>query len=389
MNKLKKNLSSKKKNILFISGTRADFSKIKSLVIELQKIKKFNIDIFVTGMHMLKKYGYTVNEIQRSGILNIYKFQNQSNNNNCMSKTISKTILLIKKFLQKKKIHLIIVHGDRLEALAGAITGAFSNILVGHIEGGELSGTIDDSIRHSISKLSHYHFVSNLKSKKRLLQLGENKNSIYVIGSPDLDIMRRQSLPTLYEAKKLYDINFTKYNILIFHSVTTDRYENKKNISLIKKILSLNYNFIVIYPNNDPGSEDIFRLYKSFDSKKIKIYPSMRFEYFLTILKNAKCIIGNSSTGIKESPYLGIPSINIGTRQKNRVGKSKLIFNHNSSNTTNVIKKIDKFYNMSRKIKIKESNFGGGDSFKKIKKILLKDIFWEKNIQKKFYDFKD
>lgn len=190
MNKLKDMMS--KKNILFLTSTRADFSKLKSLILKLQKSKNFQVNIFVTGMHLLKNYGYTVNELYRSNIKNIFKFKNQNEKNYSMTESLSLTINGLTKYLSKKKTDLVIIHGDRMEALAGAIAGTFNNIHVGHIEGGEITGTIDEFIRHSISKLSHFHFVSNEELKMRLVQMGESKETIFVIGSPDLDIMKKK-----------------------------------------------------------------------------------------------------------------------------------------------------------------------------------------------------
>ena len=168
-----------KNKIIFLTGTRADFGKMKSIILLLKKNKLFSIEIFVTGMHLIKRYGYTINEIKKLGINNIYTFNNQKTNDQ-MDVCLSKTIKGFSSLVKKRKPNLIIVHGDRLEALAGAIVGLFNNILVAHIEGGEVSGTVDESIRHSVSKLSHLHFVSNLSSKKRLIQLGEKKSKIFV-----------------------------------------------------------------------------------------------------------------------------------------------------------------------------------------------------------------
>ena len=376
-----------KKKILFLTSTRADFSKIKSLILKLQKNKNYHVNVFVTGMHLLKVYGFTFKELCRSNIKNIFKFKNQNETNYSMTKSLSLTINALNKYLTKKKTDLIIVHGDRMEALAGAIAGSFNNIHVGHIEGGEITGTIDESIRHSVSKLSYYHFVSNEESKKRLIQMGENKDAIFIIGSPDLDIMKKKNLPSINKTKKLYDIRFDKYSIMIFHPVTTDKIENKKNLKIIKKLVNEknSENYICIYPNNDPGSESFLKLYKKLEQKKNFItFPSMRFEYFLTLLKNSKYIIGNSSAGVREAPFYGINCINIGTRQNNRVKLSKLI--HNSKNYNQVIRNIKKIMKL-KKIKYKKQNFGFGDSDKRILKILSYKKFWKLNIQKFFNDF--
>ena len=163
------------KTITFITGTRADYGKIKSLILELQKKKnKFKTNLIITGMHNIRKYGYTIDEINKDKIRNCYSFNNQSKNAT-MDIILANTIKGINKFLLNNHTDLIVVHGDRVESLAGAITGCLNNIKVAHIEGGEISGTVDEILRHSISKLSHLHFVTNKIAKQRLLQMGEKK----------------------------------------------------------------------------------------------------------------------------------------------------------------------------------------------------------------------
>ena len=137
-------------------------------------------------------------------------------------------------YITEIKPDLIIVHGDRLEAMAGAIVGSFNNILVAHVEGGEVSGTIDESIRHSVSKMAHIHLVANEEAKKRLIQLGEFENSIYVFGSPDLDLMNPAYLPNLEKVKKYYEIEFEEFSIAIFHPVTTEYKQITENIKQFK-----------------------------------------------------------------------------------------------------------------------------------------------------------
>jgi len=189
-----------KRNILFLTGTRADFGKLKSLMTKIQEDDEFELNIFVTGMHMLSKYGYTCIEVEKAGFRNLYKFINQ-NASDSMDHILSKTISGLSDYVKETRPDLLIIHGDRVEALAGATVGALNNLLVGHIEGGEVSGTVDELIRHATSKLSHIHFVSNESAKKRLVQLGEKKETIHVIGSPDVDVMNSSSLPTIDEVR--------------------------------------------------------------------------------------------------------------------------------------------------------------------------------------------
>ena len=253
------------KKIVFLTGTRADFGKIKSLIKVIESNKNYTYHIFATGMHLNSIYGSTVQEIYKSGFSNVYEFTNQKANKHFdMDITLSKTILGFSNYIKGLRPDLIVIHGDRVEALAGAIVGSLNNILTAHIEGGELSGTIDDLIRHSASKLSHIHFVSNKKAKKRLMQMGELSNSIFVIGSPDVDLMNSKLLPDLQKAKSRYEINFNHYAIAILHPVTTEieLLESQTNIffEAIEKSLK---NFVVIYPNNDLGNEIIIeRIFK-------------------------------------------------------------------------------------------------------------------------------
>ena len=154
------------KKILFLSGTRADYGKIKSLIKAIKKSNKYELYLFITGMHLEKKYGYTIQEIENSEFSKaIFPFINKSHDGR-MDIKLSNTIRGLSDFVINNSIDLIVVHGDRPETLAGAIVGSFNNILVAHIEGGEISGTIDEMIRHSTSKLSHFHFVSNKKAKR-------------------------------------------------------------------------------------------------------------------------------------------------------------------------------------------------------------------------------
>ncbi len=164
-----------KKKIVFLTGTRADFGKLKSLLNQIVPHAEFDVHIFVTGMHMLSKYGSTYIEVERNKFPNIYKFINQNHSDN-MDVVLGKTIAGFSDYISETKPDLIVVHGDRVEAMAGAIVGSLRNIKVAHIEGGEVSGTIDEVIRHSVSKLSHVHFVANEEAKNRLIQLGEHQN---------------------------------------------------------------------------------------------------------------------------------------------------------------------------------------------------------------------
>lgn len=372
------------KKILFITGTRADYGKIKPLIKKVEDSGNFTYRIFVTGMHLLSKYGDTYIEIEKDGFTNIFKYINQHEGTK-MDISLSNTISGLSNYLSEWRPDFIVIHGDRLEALAGAIVGAFNNILVGHIEGGEVSGTIDESIRHAVTKFSHLHFTSNEEAKKRIIQLGENEKNIYIIGSPDIDIMYSRELPSLEAAKKKYSIDFDEYSILIYHPVTTSLENLASEIDHIcDSVLESKLNYIVIYPNNDQGSNIIIQALENLSrSPQIRLFPSIKFEYFLTFLKHCQFIIGNSSSGIREAGIYGIPAIDIGERQKDRY----------SSNDKHVIHIEHDISNITRSIQYaltyeppKSESFGTGKSAENFIKILDNDRIWETRIQKYFID---
>lgn len=371
------------KKILFLTGTRADFGKIKSLLSVLDNHQEFEVFVFVTGMHLQKEYGYTLIEIERCNFKNIHAFENHTHETT-MDLTLAKTIEGFSSYCKTIEPDLIVIHGDRVETLAGAIVGSLNNILVAHIEGGELSGTVDELIRHSVTKLSHIHFVSNDEAAKRLLQMGEIPESVFEIGSPDIDIMFSNQLPDLDVVKKYYQIPYDSYAIVMFHPVTTEINEMEKHAkTVVNSLLKDHHNYVVIYPNNDLGSQFIIDEYQKLkDNSRFRIFPSLRFEYFLTLLKNAQFIIGNSSAGIREAPYYGIPIINIGTRQQNRAVHADILnSDYELESIQNALSIID-----SHKIQISDADYGQGNSSELFLQCLRKSNIWQLNHQKQFRD---
>jgi len=376
------------KKIVFLTGTRADFGKLKSLISISQNSSEFEVHIFVTGMHMNSLYGSTVDEVIKAGFKNIYKYINH-NSGETMDKTLAKTIAGFSQYISYIKPDLIVVHGDRLEALGGAIVGSFNNILVAHIEGGEVSGTIDELIRHSVTKMSHIHLVANSEAQKRLIQLGEFEKSIFILGSPDLDLMDEKSLPSLKKVKDYYDVLFDDFAIAMFHPITTE-YENIRAYAknFVDALIESDTNYILIYPNNDLGSKEILEeIEKLKTSDRIKIFPSLRFEYFLRLLKESQFIIGNSSAGIREAPYYNVPTVDIGTRQNNRA-KLNTIFNSSYEKEVIIgaIKKVKEIKKETEDIQKNKFHFGKGRSDKLFLKLLNSEEFWNIQHQKQFQE---
>jgi UDP-N-acetylglucosamine 2-epimerase (hydrolysing) len=372
-----------KKTILFITGTRADFGKLKPLIAQVAAADAFEYRIFATGMHMLSRYGSTVEEIAKSNFENIYPYLNQDPfGSSGMDLALANTIQGLGHYVREFPTDLMVVHGDRIEALAGATVGALHNTLVAHVEGGEVSGTVDELLRHAISKLSHLHFVANEEARNRLVQMGEQPETVFVIGSPDIDVMLSDSLPSLSAVKSHYEIPFEEYCIFMYHPVTTELAGLEERAKEIwQALVASNRNFLVIHPNNDSGSEILLReLAQHTGNSRFRCVPSMRFEMFLTLLKHSEAIVGNSSAGIREAPVYGVPTINIGTRQLNRFEHSSI---HNVPDNcaaiSSALRSIPTHFGPSR-------HFGDGNSARRFMECLQNDALWKTCTQKQFRD---
>lgn len=269
-------------------------------------------------MHVMESYGLTKLEIIRDGYNSTDEFINQKHGD-LQSDIIANTISAFSNFLVEKKPDLVVIHGDRLESLACSIAAATNYTKVMHVEGGEVSGTIDEIFRHAITKFSNIHCVCSHKAMERLINMGEHPTTIFNIGSPELALHLNCDPASLPQVKEHYHINFDDYGIVMFHPVTSElptifSQADKLFSQLVKSMK----NFVVIRPNNDPGSDKINSVIDKLPKNFFHIFPSMRFEYFSILLQNSAALIGNSSAGVREAPFLGIPSLNIGTRQAGR-----------------------------------------------------------------------
>jgi len=371
-----------RRRVVFLTGTRADFGKMKPLMKRLDADPGFDVHVFVTGMHMLSKYGYTCAEVELAGFKRLYKFVNQ-NADDAMDHILSKTIVGLSDYLREISPDLVVIHGDRVEALAGAAVGALNNRLTAHVEGGEVSGTIDEVIRHAVTKMSHVHFVANELARQRLVQLGEPEGKIHVIGSPDIDVMNSPELPTLEAVRAHYEIAFPEYGILMFHPVTTEFADMPRQArEVVDGVIDSGLNYVVVYPNNDPGSAAILDAYRRLlDNPRFRVFPSMRFEYFLTLLRHAKVVVGNSSAGIREAPHYGVPTVNLGTRQQNRATGPGIVDERiERSLIAGAIGRATQLRPAP------EQRFGDGTSGERFHRILREPAFWTGSTQKYFVD---
>jgi len=312
----------KKRNILYISGTRADYGLMRQALFAIKKHPRLQLRILATGMHVMPEFGFTLNEIKRDGF-RVYVSNIPYKNNDKKS-----TVIFMGKFihdlsgkLSNIKPDIILLLGDRAEMLAGAIAGAYLSIPVAHIHGGDVTSTVDELARHAITKLSSLHFAATKAAADRILKMGEEQRRVFKVGSPGLDSIMHEKLLSREQAAKKYKLDLSKKIILVLqHPVTMEVGEAKKQMRLTMQVIKdLGFQSIVIYPNADAGSRDMVGVINSYRSCSfMRIYKSIPRRDYLSLMGLASVLVGNSSSGIIEAPLFGLPVVNIGSRQQDR-----------------------------------------------------------------------
>lgn len=377
--------------ICFVTTSRSDYSLQSIYIKKFNNYKNIDLNLVVSGTHFSKAYGNTYKLILNDGFkinkkikLNINKKKDNLFNIN------SVFFYEISKYLNKIKPQCIVLLGDRLEILLTSIVAYTLNIPIIHIGGGELThGSVDDSYRHAISKMSSIHCVSNNIYKKRLIRLGENPSNIYITGDPSNEIIKKEKILPKKLLEKKYKIKLFDKNILFTYHPETSNLGNEKKqiINILKFLESIEDNFIIFtHPNNDLNAYIILNEIKKFTKKNKNsiLISNLGRQNYLSFLKHVDLLVGNSSSGLTEAPQLGTPTLNIGTRQEGRV-MEKSVYNSDSN-----IKNLRRIYN---KINIKNSK----NAFSNIKLINSLDNFSDnllnvikntKNfyIKKKFYE---
>ena len=369
------------RHLLFLTGTRADFGKLEPLAIAARDAGH-RVTFFVTGMHMLDRYGMTVNEVRRLPGVGVHEFLNQRPGDP-QDVILAKTVIGFSDYVTENRPDLIVIHGDRIEALAASLVAATNYIRSAHVEGGEVSGTIDEVFRHCCSKLCACHFVSSEAAARRVMALGEPEETIHTIGSPELDFHARPSGVTLDEVRARYAIGFDDYGIAVFHPVTSEQDSiGRQAAELFGALESSGRSFVVIAPNNDPGSEDIFAVLDRLPKDRFRVLPSMRFAHFSELMKNAACMVGNSSAGVREAPFLGLPSLDVGTRQTNRAEAPSVVAVA-AEDRAAILDFLHKHWGRAAEQHV---GFGTGSAADCFVAVLAQPEFWDLSLQKAFRD---
>ncbi len=369
------------RHILFVTGTRADFGKLEPLAVAARDAG-FRIGFFVTGMHMLDRYGLTKLEVHRMAGVEVAEFLNQREGDP-QDMIFAKTVIGFSDFVRQARPDLIVVHGDRVEAMATAFVAATNGLRCAHVEGGEVSGTIDEVFRHCNTKLATMHLVSSDAARARVLAMGEDAAAVAVIGSPELDSHALPSGVTLDAVRDRYAIPFADYGIATFHAVTTEQDSIAAQAAAFFGALEASgRQFVVIHPNNDPGCDAILAVIATLPAARFRSLPSMRFAWFSELLRNAACLVGNSSAGVREAPFLGIPSLDVGTRQTNRGGGPSL-HRADAHDRAAILRFLAEEWGRRHP---RDTGFGAGGAAAAFARLLQSDAFWAQPLQKRFHD---
>ena len=309
------------RKVFVLVERRADYSRYKPILEILKEEPFFEIYLVVTGVCLLDIHGKDINYIEQDGFhinatIDMFN-ENSADTGGEMVKSLSRVLFSVVDELEKAKPDIVLSGFDIGANFAVTIAAAHMNIPVAHIQGGEVTGSIDESIRHAMSKFAHIHFPATDDARKRLIRLGENPDDIYVVGCPSIDVLINTPIINRETLENKYGLNFSKpFIILIQHPVTTESDSSFDQIkNTIDAITKLKIQTIALLPNNDFGYSKIIEQIKS---SAIKWYPSLPTLDFINLYRNAWAIVGNSSSGIHESPTFGIPAVNIGNRQMGR-----------------------------------------------------------------------
>lgn len=386
------------KKICVFIGSRANYASILETLHKIKINKKLKLQIVVGASALSEKFGNVSKIIKKDGFNLDGKIHSliEGESHISMAKTIGITLNDSVTILSKLKPDICLVIGDRSEVLGFAIASVYLNIKLSHTMGGELSGTIDESARHAISKLAHIHFTASSSATRRLLSMGENKKNIYQTGCPRIDRVKNILKNKLILDKKirkelksgvgekLIDIN-NDFILTSFHPVTTETNNYLNAEILLKTLIKINLPTIILWPNADGGSNIISKCYRKYREKKltknISFYKNFSFESYIYLMKKTKLIIGNSSSGIREASFIGTKCINIGSRQNDRDRGSNIIDIEKLHSVDELFKIIKKNLNKNNK-KISKI-YGDGNASKKIISVLIKE---KTDLQKKWFE---
>ena len=341
MNTYKVMIKKIKKICVFV-GSRANYSSIKSVMEAVKNHNSLELQLVLGASAVLDRFGKVEDLIRKDGFNPNYIFHNlvEGEDPAVMAKSTGLGIMDASMILSHLKPDVVVLVGDRFEIISMTIAAAYMNIRIAHTMGGEVTGTIDESIRHAVTKFAHIHFPANEDSKKRLIKMGEDEKSVFNVGCPRIDLvadeLKNNSKEVLKNVFKNYGgvgkgFDLTKPFLLVSqHPVTTEYENSRKQIEeTLNALNDLQIPTIMLWPNADAGAEDIAKGIRTFREKKnpqwLNLFKNLPTYIYIHLMNITSCLIGNSSSGIRDAAYIGTPVVNIGTRQNKRLRANNVV----------------------------------------------------------------
>lgn len=383
-----------KRKICVFTGTRAEYGLLNPLMREIKKDERLALQIIVSGMHLSREFGLTYREIEKDGFLinDKVKIPLDSDSPAGISRAMGMGIIGMSRAYERLKPDIVVVLGDRFEALSAAASAMLARIPLAHIHGGEATyGLIDEAIRHSITKMSHLHFTSTPEYRRRVIQLGEDPRRVFCTGALGIDNIRAIKLMSKSKFEKWASIKFSKRNLLItFHPVTLENNTSKEQFrDLLAALDELKDTSLFFTKANADTSGRVINSmiddYASRNRHKARAFTSMGQLRYLSAMRYVDAVVGNSSSGIIEVPSFRIGTINIGDRQAGRIKASSVIDCLPEKNS--IRRAFKKLYSLrfKRILRSVVNPHGDGNAAKRIAKI-LKNTDLDNILKKRFYD---
>ncbi len=376
------------KKIMILTGSRGEWGYIRPIMRLAKERDDIQIVLVVTNMHLLESFGSSYREIEDEGFKIDYKLHMSLDgyNHYTHAKSLGICLLSLPDIIDTEKPDWILLAGDRGEQLTGAIAAAYTYTPVAHIQAGELSGNIDGMARHAIGKFVHMHFAANKDAANRLIRLGEEEFRIFNVGAPQIDELVQAKYTVLSDLEEKFSINLTNGFILaVMHPVTEEASKAGEQAEIFVQALNFfEETKIVILPNNDAGSNLVKDTILNSKCGEYHFYSNLKREDYLGLLKNSKCIVGNSSSGLLEAPTFKVPAVNIGRRQNLRFRGINVI--DVDFKVDDIIKAINKAMSADFRnylIEKCENPYGDGHSSERILDLLMNTKVDEKWLVKK------
>jgi len=387
----------KKSRICVFTGTRAEYGLLRPLMARIRADKNLRLQVIASGMHLSAKFGSTYKEILKDGFTIGYKafMPVEGDTPLELCSTVSAGLTAIGRAYHKLKPDAVVILGDRFEALSAAIAAVFLRVPIIHLHGGESTfGLIDEPIRHSITKMSWLHFTSTETYRNRVIQLGENPKMVFNTGAIGLDNIASMKLLSRKELSNQLKMDLSgKLAAITFHPVTLDSESPGKQFSALLEALDSFPEFKLIFtmPNADPGNREIVKLIEHYVLKnpsKARAFASLGQLRYLSLLKHAAIVLGNSSSGLIEAPSFLIPTVNIGDRQKGRVQGPSVI--NCPPQRTAIVSAIKKGLSrgFAEKCLAAKNPYGAGNTAPKILRAIKNSLRGSVDLKKVFYDLK-